>query len=141
MTKSLKLLIGCAFLFWPFAAQAQTPPVLDANALLASADANKDGSITKAEFIAERAKAFDRLDVSKDGFLTRQEFTAAAPAGMRRNLPATQFGSFDKNGDAKLSRDEFNAAPTPGFVRLDRDRNGTPSPQEIAAARASGPKT
>jgi hypothetical protein len=120
------------------AAVAQTggPPILDTGAILTSADANSDGAVSKAEFVAERAKAFDRLDANKDSTLTRAEFVVAAPSGIRRNFIASQFGAFDTNGDGQLSRAEYNAAPTPGFDRLDANKDAVLSSQEIAAARA-----
>jgi Ca2+-binding EF-hand superfamily protein len=108
----------------------------DPESLIASADANKDGAVSRAEFVAERAKTFPRLDRNRDGFLSRDEFLAAAPAGMRRNFLAAQFGRFDANNDGKLSPAEFNAAPTPGFDRLDSNGDGSLSAAEMKNARA-----
>jgi hypothetical protein len=116
-------------------AQAARLPALDQDALLASADTNGDGAITKAEFVAARARSFDRLDRNGDGKLARGEFTAAAPAGIRRNFVASQFNGFDANHDGLLSRVEFNAAPTPGFDRVDADGKGILSAAEVSSAR------
>lgn len=44
------------------------------------ADANKDGTVTKAEFTASALQRFDRLDANKDGQVTREERQAARQA-------------------------------------------------------------
>lgn len=117
-------------------ATAQTPSqALDPDALLVAADVNGDGSLSRAEFVAERARNFDRLDRIKDGTLTRDEFSAAAPAGMRRTFIGAQFAVFDSNSDKRLSRAEYNGAPTPGFDRLDANHDDILSAQEMRSAR------
>ncbi|WP_420143924.1 EF-hand domain-containing protein [Sphingobium sp.] len=40
-------------------------------------DANKDGTMTKAEFMARPLAMFDRADANKDGFVTADEMKAA----------------------------------------------------------------
>ena len=42
-------------------------------------DANKDGAITKAEFMAGPLAMFDKADTNKDGFVTADEMKAARP--------------------------------------------------------------
>jgi hypothetical protein len=42
-------------------------------------DANKDGSVTKAEFMAGPLAMFDKADTNKDGFVTADEMKAARP--------------------------------------------------------------
>ncbi|MFC3442718.1 EF-hand domain-containing protein [Sphingobium rhizovicinum] len=42
-------------------------------------DANKDGAITKAEFMAGPLAMFDKADANKDGFVTADEMKAARP--------------------------------------------------------------
>lgn len=42
-----------------------------------SPDANNDGSITQAEFVAAGASHFERLDANRDGQVTREEAQAA----------------------------------------------------------------
>lgn len=117
-------------------AQGASTASLNQDALLTSADANGDKAISRSEFVAARARSFDRLDGSGDKTLSRAEFSAAAPAGIGRTFIASQFSGFDTNRDGQLSRAEFNAAPTPGFDRIDNDRNSVLSAEEIFAARA-----
>ncbi|MCK9541209.1 MAG: EF-hand domain-containing protein [Novosphingobium sp.] len=45
-----------------------------------SADANKDGAITQAEFLTAATARFDRLDTNKDGTVTADERQAARKA-------------------------------------------------------------
>jgi Ca2+-binding EF-hand superfamily protein len=72
------LLAGCAT---PQEKQAQS----DKDALCAVLDTNKDGKITKEEFLAQatdKAKAlevYEKCDTSKKGYLTYDEFWAQRP--------------------------------------------------------------
>ncbi|BBF68987.1 EF-hand domain-containing protein [Sphingomonas bisphenolicum] len=43
-------------------------------------DANKDGAMTKAEFMARPIAMFDKADANKDGFVTAEEMKAARQA-------------------------------------------------------------
>jgi len=43
------------------------------------ADADKDGTITRVEFLARPLAMFDRADANKDGFVTADEMKAAHP--------------------------------------------------------------
>ncbi|MDX3909308.1 MAG: EF-hand domain-containing protein [Sphingobium sp.] len=54
-------------------------------------DADKDGTITRAEFMARPIAMFDRADANKDGTVTPEELKAAHPArgghGKGRHVP------------------------------------------------------
>ena len=64
----------------PAAKQSTAKPALDRNALFDSKDKNKDGKLSREEFLAnqpdpDQAPArFDLFDTNKDGFLSREEF-------------------------------------------------------------------
>ncbi len=45
----------------------------DMRVTLTKADTDKDGKITKAEFIRKKQEKFDRFDKNKDGFLDAAE--------------------------------------------------------------------
>ena len=105
--------------------------------MLAAADANHDGNISRAEFDAARAARFTQMDANHDGSLQASERPqwgggdhppAAAPAG---GAPPAMRG--DTNGDGVLSRAEFDAQGAAMFGRLDADHNGTISAAEITA--------
>src|SRR5690349_251528 len=90
--------------------------------MLADADTNHDGVISRQEFDAAHARMFDRLDTNHDGFLTREDH----PEGMMRmrDGPGGPGGPgergrwlerLDTNHDGNISRDEFLAGPIEHF--------------------------
>jgi len=71
----------------------QSPNVLageyEAKRLLFLMDQDKDGRVSRQEYMAFMAAEFDRLDVNKDGYLDvkeleRSQFVRAHPAGGHR---------------------------------------------------------
>src|SRR5689334_1259476 len=87
-------------------------------------DANKDGTVTKDEFLKGHAAHFDQADTNKDGKLTQEERAAAHEARMKERMArhdqgetitrdqmkaksAEHFAKIDQNGDGKLSQDEL----------------------------------
>ena len=105
-------------------------------------DANKDGWVDKAEaerdfdarFRARQNAAFARIDANKDGSISRQEFDAASgqPTAQARSNWLT-FNDVDKNGRVALA--EATAKELGAFDRIDTDRNGILSAEELRAAR------
>jgi hypothetical protein len=126
---------GLAVLAWSVPAAAQTL-LTDPAALLAQADRNRDGSVSRAEFIATRAGQFDSIDTNGDGGLAVGELAALARGQAERMAIRLGFGQFDTNRDGRVSRGEFDAGPTLAFDRIDADRNGVASAREIEAARS-----
>lgn len=61
---------------------------------------DKDGSaaISRAEYLVNRRKAFDKADTNRDGRLDFEEFAAAT---------TRKFARADRNGDGKLNAKEF----------------------------------
>jgi len=77
-------------------------------------DSNKDGKISKDEWVAYQTRLFTALDKNKDGFLDVEEFYGDpkpvdfATGGYARALETKQmFGKIDANGDGKVSREEY----------------------------------
>lgn len=86
MKKHITLAAFAAFAILPFASQAADEK--KAKGPFAMADADNDGKVTLAEYVAAvkgkmddaAAKArFAKLDKDGDGALTREEFNAGAP--------------------------------------------------------------
>ena len=77
-------------------------------------DSNKDGKVSKDEWVAYQNRLFTALDKNKDGFLEVEEFYGDpkpvdfATGGYARALETKQmFGRIDANGDGKVSHEEY----------------------------------
>ena len=91
-------------------------------------DANKDGKVSKDEWIAYQERIFVALDKDKDGFLESTEFFDApsgtvipytTPSYSHGLMTKQMFGKIDANGDGKLSKDEFVSYQTKIFDMMD----------------------
>jgi Ca2+-binding EF-hand superfamily protein len=78
-------------------------------------DPNKDGKISKEEFLGHPAKRFDKLDTNKDGTLSKSEFLAG---------PEKIFACLDKNKDGFLSEDERPQGQGKGRHGGNRQKDG-----------------
>jgi EF hand len=94
----------------------------------ASADLDRDGFITRAEFGLGRLGTFSQFDTNNDGSLTRAEIGPS-----RRARPgAPNWASFDADRNGVITRAEVLAAPAPMFDRFDRNRDRRLSGGEAA---------
>lgn len=62
----------------PFPSSAREFSMIDAfwsPSMFSKMDANKDGNVTRQEFLAYMGAQFDRMDAKKRGMLSRTEFT------------------------------------------------------------------
>jgi hypothetical protein len=120
----------------PAAAQAM-PRFGSPEAMLDRADANHDGRVSRAEFLAARAAQFDQLDRNHDGMVRLDEYPRLASskrAGAQRLK--TLISATDRNRDGQVDRGEFVSAPTLVFDRADANRDDVLDKAELAAARA-----
>lgn len=102
-----------------------------------AADADRDGFVTRTEFVRHRDASFGRLERNGDGVVSPADFPRLAslrPEAFAR-LTAT-LGAADANGDGAISRGEMARAPTAMFDRTDANRNGRVTRAEYDAARA-----
>lgn len=106
---------------------------------LEEADTNRDGRITRAEFVAHRAARFDKMDRNHDGAISKSDLGRIARF---RPDAAEKFDALiaaaDGNGDGRVSREELNAAPVPRFDRADRNGDGVIDAAELRAAPSGG---
>jgi hypothetical protein len=104
----------------------------------ANADANKDGTVTKAEFDGSRTARFTAQDANKDGFLVQAEM--APPPGAGGPPPGGRGGGgggfgmrMDADGDGKISKAEYLGGGTMQWDRADANKDGKVDKAEIAA--------
>jgi Ca2+-binding EF-hand superfamily protein len=161
---SLFVAATAATLAFSSAAVAQTQPsqsvskaalVKDLDTRFASADANHDGIISKAELASAQNQAlqqllgarnqqvrtqFDRLDTNKDGKLSYDEFSAAAPTVKANQTPDQLFTELDTNKDGKISAEEFRAPKLAQFNAVDLNHDGVVTADELRRAAAAQKK-
>lgn len=102
-----------------------------------AADANGDGSVTKAEFASYRDANFGKLDRNSDGVVSPTDFPRLAKRKPEALARLTQvLGNADSNGDGAISRSELAQAPPVMFDRADANRDGRVTKAEYDAARA-----
>jgi hypothetical protein len=101
---------------------------------LKAADTNGDGMLSKAEAAAlpRIAANFDAIDANQDGQVTLDELHAFMKS-RHGHFAGRMFKSADANGDGKVSRDEFMARAAARFDKLDADKDGFLTPDELKA--------
>lgn len=132
------LIFTCAAALIAAPACAQRSGRGDAATLFERADADGDGLVTRAEYIAARNARFDRMDRNHDGVVEKSDFGRLArfrPQAASR-LDAI-IGQADANHDGRLTRAELAAAPVPIFDRADANHDDRVDKDEIARLRAS----
>lgn len=102
-----------------------------------AADANADGTVTRAEFLSYRDANFGKLDRNGDGVVSPADFPRLAkrkPEALERLMG--MLGNADSNGDGAVSRVELAKAPPVMFDRADADHDGRVTRAEYDEARA-----
>ena len=94
-------------------------------------DKNKDGKISKQEYLDAMAATFDSLDKNKDGLLTRDELK------LIEKIEAKEFlKEADTNKDGKITRQEFMQAVKKRLNRADNNKDGYVDNNEWGAKRS-----
>jgi hypothetical protein len=102
------------------------------------ADANKDGKVTRQEYIDSRAAQFARMDRNGDGVVDDADLRERPDQSfLGKRAAAAMRGRIDANSDGKISKDEFVKAPTTMFDRFDADKNSELDAKELEAARGA----
>jgi len=109
------------------------------------ADKNRDGKVSRQEYMQNVRERFAAADKNKDGFISRQEFEAQFPpqAGgdpaRRKQMLDQSFGILDVNKDGRISKQEQESVAADLFRALDRDNDGSVTREEAAALRNARP--
>jgi Ca2+-binding EF-hand superfamily protein len=102
------------------------------------ADANKDGKVTRQEYIDARAAQFARMDRNGDDVVDDADSRERADqSAVGKRVAAAMRARIDTNSDGKISKDEFVNAPTMLFDRFDADKNSELDAKELEAARGA----
>jgi Ca2+-binding EF-hand superfamily protein len=94
----------------------------------AKIDANGDGSLSAQELENHALARFNKADVNRDGKVTLDERSAQREEGMKQRLVQG-----DLNGDGVLERSEVERMPEAWFSKLDADKSGGLSVNELKA--------
>ena len=107
-------------------------------------DGNGDGQLTQPEieeFEKQKALAeaqarneawFDRLDLNKNGQLSAKEFAKLVTVSAKANA-APMLSREDSNRDGQISVVEHRSATLANFDRIDADKDGVASVEEMKA--------
>lgn len=142
----LGLAFGMASVTAARAQNGQNGQAIDFRQMFFQLDANNDTIIDKDEVPEAAQGAFARLlkmgDTNHDGRLEADEMRSLGQrmrmANPMANMsPAERVKQMDKNGDGKVSAEEF-PGPPPLFERIDADKDGFITKEEIAKMQAAG---
>ena len=133
--------LSAAMLIAAFAAPVFLPTLSEAEAassfvqrmILNRFDKNRDGAITIEEFGALQSRIFAKLDQDRDGSLSMPEFSRQE--GRRNERRAAGFVRLDQDRNNRLSQAEFSLMAPIMFERMDGNRDGRLTAEEIMAAR------
>jgi len=104
--------------------------------LLRLMDKDKNGAVSKDEFMEYMSQTFDRVDVNKNSQLEHDELSNARfPFGKGTSAAATNLVQLlrlmDKDKNDAVSKDEFMEFMSQTFDRLDVNKSGQLGPNEL----------
>jgi hypothetical protein len=138
----LILLAASPALAAPADETANPRPARPSNGGIMRYDANKDGFVDRAEWVAGQETRFKQLDTDKDGKLSKDELfsrTRQAPGTVLPNDRALErqdafFRRMDTDRDGTISKAEFMGQADRNFARCDTDKDGRTNTAECRQA-------
>lgn len=138
MTKTLTKTLGAALVIAGamglVTATAEAAKGKSGAEMLRSLDKDGDQRLSMAEFEAGYAEHFAEADMNADGSLTKDEVTAKANMkdGTNKGLKADKkMAKKDMNADGAISQDEYASAKSAKFEKMDSNKDGYLTAQEI----------
>ena len=99
-------------------------------------DVDKDGNVTREEFIAARAEHFSKLDRNSDSYIDSNDVPKRLAKRRAQNGGGDFLAQqFDADTDGKVSKEEFVNGPTLAFDRADTNKDNVLDAAELAAAK------
>ena len=123
---------GCAARLATAAVGAGQRP--DPAQILAEADTDHDGRVTRAEYQAARAARFARLDRNHDGYVDADDLPRLARRRFEGRVEQLD-RALDADGDGRISRAEFVDGPARLFDLADAHRDGGVDRAELQRLR------
>jgi Ca2+-binding EF-hand superfamily protein len=102
-----------------------------AEEILPKLDKNKDGKISKQEYLGAVSGTFNKLDKNRDGSVNRDELLHMDKKDLEAFIKEA-----DTNGDGIIIKKEFEQAAAKRFQQLDKNGNGFINKDEWAAGRS-----
>ncbi|WP_228275170.1 EF-hand domain-containing protein [Stakelama tenebrarum] len=130
----------------PATAMAQDGPAAGHGkaSFMSQYDADGDGAVTQAEFLAGREAKYNGFDLDGDGAVSEAEYVEEYIGRLDRELAErrarqirqtyVRYGVLDSDKDRNMTLDEFNASGSRMFERLDSNGDGVIDSGDTAAA-------